>query len=229
MYLEPKITLKTSSLSPCIQIKLNQVRPANKIHLNIHFSEYFSVFLQIYCANIYIFAEFDGKLIIIDKHAAHERMLFNKLKKENGKNGSQMLLSPISVTLSKEEYTAILENIDTVRESGFEIDDFGEGTVIVRACPLNLEKENIVSLITEIAGYLLKNQRDILPEKLDWIYHSIACRAAIKAGNDNSDYELMRFVKKLLTDKDVRYCPHGRPVIVEMTKYELDKQFGRIQ
>ena len=177
----------------------------------------------------YIFAEFDGKLIIIDKHAAHERMLFNKLKKENGKNGSQMLLSPISVTLSKEEYTAILENIDTVRESGFEIDDFGEGTVIVRACPLNLEKENIVSLITEIAGYLLKNQRDILPEKLDWIYHSIACRAAIKAGNDNSDYELMRFVKKLLTDKDVRYCPHGRPVIVEMTKYELDKQFGRIQ
>lgn len=177
----------------------------------------------------YIFAEFDGKLIIIDKHAAHERMLFNKLKKENGKNGSQMLLSPISVTLSKEEYTAILENIDTVRESGFEIDDFGEGTVIVRACPLNLEKENIVSLITEIAGYLLKNQRDILPEKLDWIYHSIACRAAIKAGNDNSDYELMRFVKKLLTDNDVRYCPHGRPVIVEMTKYELDKQFGRIQ
>lgn len=177
----------------------------------------------------YIFAEFDGKLIIIDKHAAHERMLFNKLKKENGKNGSQMLLSPISVTLSKEEYAAILENIDTVRESGFEIDDFGEGTVIVRACPLNLEKENIVSLITEIAGYLLKNQRDILPEKLDWIYHSIACRAAIKAGNDNSDYELMRFVKKLLTDKDVRYCPHGRPVIVEMTKYELDKQFGRIQ
>ena len=177
----------------------------------------------------YIFAEFDGKLIIIDKHAAHERMLFNKLKKENGKNGSQMLLSPISVTLSKEEYTAILENIDTVRESGFEIDDFGEGTVIVSACPLNLEKENIVSLITEIAGYLLKNQRDILPEKLDWIYHSIACRAAIKAGNDNSDYELMRFVKKLLTDKDVRYCPHGRPVIVEMTKYELDKQFGRIQ
>ena len=99
----------------------------------------------------YIFAEFDGKLIIIDKHAAHERMLFNKLKKENGKNGSQMLLSPISVTLSKEEYTAILENIGTVRESGFEIDDFGEGTVIVRACPLNLEKENIVSLITEIA------------------------------------------------------------------------------
>ncbi len=171
----------------------------------------------------------DVKLIIIHTHAAHEIMLFNKLKKETGKNGSQMLLSPISVTLSKEEYTAILENIDTVRESGFEIDDFGEGTVIVRACPLNLEKENIVSLITEIAGYLLKNQRDILPEKLDWIYHSIACRAAIKAGNDNSDYELMRFVKKLLTDKDVRYCPHGRPVIVEMTKYELDKQFGRIQ
>lgn len=75
-----------------------------------------------------------------------------------------MLLSPISVTLSKEEYTAILENIDTVRESGFEIDDFGEGTVIVRACPLNLEKENIVSLITEIAGYLLKIKETFCPK-----------------------------------------------------------------
>ena len=177
----------------------------------------------------YIFAEFDGKLIIIDKHAAHERMLFNKLKKSNGDSGSQMLLSPLNVTLSKEEYAAVIENIDLIKDTGFDIEDFGKGSVIVRACPLNLEKEDLTALVTEIAGYLIKNQKDILPEKLDWIYHSMACRAAIKAGNITSQYEVVKFTEELLNSTDVKYCPHGRPVIIEMTKYEIDKKFGRIQ
>lgn len=177
----------------------------------------------------YIFAEFDGKLIIIDKHAAHERMLFNKLKKSNGNNGSQMLLSPMNIALSKEEYSSIIDNLDLIQDSGFDIEDFGNGSVIVRACPLNLEKEDLTSLVTEIAGYLIKNQKDVLPEKLDWIYHSVACRAAIKAGNTTSQYEIAKFTQELLNSDDVKYCPHGRPVIIEMSKYELDKKFGRIQ
>lgn len=177
----------------------------------------------------YIFAEFDGKLIIIDKHAAHERMLFNKLKKANGDNGSQMLLSPLNVALSKEEYTAIVDNLDLIKKTGFEIEDFGNGSVIVRACPLNLEKEDLTALVTEIAGYLIKNQKDIIPEKLDWIYHSMACRAAIKGGNITSQYEIVKFTEELLNMREVKYCPHGRPVTIEITKYELDKKFGRIQ
>lgn len=177
----------------------------------------------------YIFAEFDGKLIIIDKHAAHERMLFNKLKKSNGNNGSQMLLSPMNIALSKEEYSSIIDNLDLIQDSGFDIEDFGNGSVIVRACPLNLEKEDLTSLVTEIAGYLIKNQKDVLPEKLDWIYHSVACRTAIKAGNTTSQYEIAKFTQELLNSDDVKYCPHGRPVIIEMSKYELDKKFGRIQ
>ncbi len=176
----------------------------------------------------YIFAEYNGKLAVIDKHAAHERMLYNKLKKDNGSNGSQLMLNPCTVVLSKEEYVAVTENLEMIRSAGFEIDDFGDGSVIVRACPLNLENEDVTQLITEIAGYLTQNKRDILPEQLDWVYHSIACRAAIKAGNKQTDYELIEFTKQLLSDESVRYCPHGRPVLIELTKYELDKQFGRV-
>lgn len=176
----------------------------------------------------YIFAEYNGKLAVIDKHAAHERMLYNKLKKDNGSNGSQLMLKPCTVVFSKEEYVAVTENLEMIRNAGFEIDDFGDGAVIVRACPLNLENEDVTQLITEIAGYLTQNKRDILPEQLDWVYHSIACRAAIKAGNKQTDYELIEFTKQLLSDESVRYCPHGRPVLIELTKYELDKQFGRV-
>lgn len=176
----------------------------------------------------FIFVECDGKLLIIDKHAAHERMLFDALKKDNGKQGAQMLLVPVTVTLSKDEYAAVCENMQVLCDAGFEAEDFGEGAVRVRACPLNLEKEDITVLVTEIAGYLLKNKREILSEKLDWIYHSLACRAAIKAGNDTKDYELYEFTKRLLQDDSVRYCPHGRPVLIELTRAELDRQFGRI-
>lgn len=177
----------------------------------------------------FIFVECEGKLLIIDKHAAHERMLFDALKKENGSAGSQMLLCPVTVTLSKDEYAAVTEHMDVLTQAGFEAEDFGEGAVRVRACPLNLEKEDITALVTEIAGYLLKNKREVLSEKLDWIYHSIACRAAIKAGNDTKDYELYEFTKRLLQNEDIRYCPHGRPVLIELTRHELDWQFGRVQ
>lgn len=176
----------------------------------------------------FIIVECEGKLLIIDKHAAHERMLFDALKKDNGKQGAQMLLVPVTVTLSKDEYAAVCENMQVLNDAGFEAEDFGEGAVRVRACPLNLEKEDITVLVTEIAGYLLKNKREILSEKLDWIYHSLACRAAIKAGNDTKDYELYEFTKRLLQDDSVRYCPHGRPVLIELTRAELDRQFGRI-
>ena len=177
----------------------------------------------------FIFVECEGKLLIIDKHAAHERMLFDALKKENGSAGSQMLLCPVTVTLAKDEYAAVTEHMDVLTQAGFEAEDFGEGAVRVRACPLNLEKEDITALVTEIAGYLLKNKREVLSKKLDWIYHSIACRAAIKAGNDTKDYELYEFTKRLLQNEDIRYCPHGRPVLIELTRHELDRQFGRVQ
>ena len=175
----------------------------------------------------YILIEYNGTLCVIDKHAAHERIIFNKLKKESIISGKQMLLSPVTVTLGKEEYTAVTENLDTISKAGFDVEDFG-GSVIVRSCPIDLDSCDIPSLIGEIAGYLIKNRRDITNEHLDWIYHNVACRSAIKAGDKNAPEELYELVKQVLFDNEVRFCPHGRPVMIEISKRELEKQFGRV-
>ena len=87
---------------------------------------------------------------------------------------------------------------------------------------------NLPDVVMELAGYLADNRRELVPEKLDWIYHSTACRAAIKAGDKTSAYELNIFVEKLLNNPDIRYCPHGRPVLIELTKHEIEKNFGRV-
>lgn len=176
----------------------------------------------------YIFIEYNGTLCVIDKHAAHERILFNQLKKNEQNGGSQLLLAPVTVTLGKEEYVAVTENLETISQAGFEVEDFGNGTVIVRSCPIDLDNQEIAPLIDEIAQYLIKNRRDITNEHLDWIYHNVACRSAIKAGDNNSTAELLALAKQVVNDNDVRFCPHGRPVMIELTKYELEKQFGRV-
>ena len=177
--------------------------------------------------NTYLIAEAENKIVLIDKHAAHERMLFNKFKGQMA-GESQMMLFPVTVNLSDDEYSAVIENTELLLKAGYDVSDFGDRCVKVSACPPELIEENIDEIIVEIAGYLSNNIRTLMPEKLDWIYHSMACRAAVKAGNFTSRYEAELFVGKVLGDENLRYCPHGRPVLVEMTKRELEKQFGRI-
>lgn len=168
------------------------------------------------------------ELVFIDKHAAHERMLYEKLKAQGGQAVQQMLLSPVPVTLEKGEYTAVLEAKETLAQAGFEIDDFGSGTVLVRSVPLVLgAEEDVADALMEMAGYLLNAKNDITTEKLDWLYHNVACRAAVKAGDESSPQELVELAQRVERE-DVRYCPHGRPVSFVLTKKELEHQFGRI-
>lgn len=176
----------------------------------------------------YIIVEIDGSLYFIDKHAAHERMNYEKLKSSTVIN-SQILLSPVVVRLSKEEYNIVCENLDLYKSCGFAVEDFGSSSVIVRECPSILDGEGIEDLIVETAGKLLDGKTDITPEQMDWIFHSTSCRAAVKAGDYTSAYERELFVKKLLSMPNIRYCPHGRPVMIKMSKYDIEKQFGRIQ
>ena len=171
----------------------------------------------------------DDKLMLIDKHAAHERLLYEKLKREGAGKDAQTMLVPVTVTLDKDDYTAVLMNLDKLAEAGFETEDFGGSTVIVRTAPLMLEHEDIASSVMEIAGYLSENKTEISTEHMDWIYHNIACRAAIKAGDKSNIAELVELAKMLEENPDVRYCPHGRPVSIIIKKRELEKQFGRIQ
>jgi len=176
----------------------------------------------------YIICEYKGKMVIIDKHAAHERIIYEKLKRENSERTPQLLLLPVTVTLSKEEYSAVLENIELINSAGFDTEDFGNGCVIVRECPMEITADDVQDIICEIAGRFVEKKQDVMFEKLDWIFHSVACRSAIKAGNFTSRLEMERFAKQLLSMPDIRYCPHGRPVLIEMTQRELEKNFGRI-
>jgi len=176
----------------------------------------------------YIICQYGKKLVFIDKHAAHERIIYERLKAGNGERSGQILLMPVTVTLSKDEYSAILENTELLRNSGFDAEDFGGGCVLVRECPMELSQDDIPDVIAEIAGRFVEKKQDVSFEKLDWIFHSVACRSAIKAGDFTTRKEMEIFAKQVLSMPDIRYCPHGRPVIIEMTQRELEKNFGRV-
>ena len=175
----------------------------------------------------YILVQMGESLFIIDKHAAHERILYNELKAREQAD-EQLLLTPVAVTVSREEHTALLEAIPELKQAGITLEDFGGSCVLVRSFPLILSGADIEATVREIAGGLIGGGREIQSSKLDWIYHSSACRAAIKAGDRSRPAELQDLAEKVLRDDAVRFCPHGRPVCIEMTKKELEKQFGRI-
>ena len=178
----------------------------------------------------YIICEYDNKVYFIDKHAAHERVIYNKIKKAaQSKVASQVLLSPVTVTLNKNDYNTVLENLDVFSKAGYLVEDFGSGVVIVRECPMLISGDDIEDTVVEIASYLVQNKTNVESEKIDRIHHTSACKAAIKAGYKNSTAELKVLAEQVLYDDEIRYCPHGRPVLIEMSKYDLEKQFGRIQ
>ena len=164
---------------------------------------------------------------MVDKHAAHERILFNKMKNEQSVE-SQLLLTPVTVRLGADEYSAALENQSLLQKAGFEVEDFGNFTVIVRSIPSSLTSEDVCDIITE-ACHSLSEKGNVEIERIDHLYHTVSCKAAIKAGNITHKVELLELAKKVLSDKDVMYCPHGRPVAYEIKKRDLEKQFGRIQ
>ena len=175
----------------------------------------------------YIIAQMGESIFMIDKHAAHERIIFNKLKKER-KIEVQALLTPVTVILPKEEYNAVIGNTDLLLEGGFEIEDFGNNSVVVRAIPTTLIGEDVSNLVSEVAESLI-NTRTVETEREENLFHTVACKSAIKAGNKTSSFEMLDLAKKVLLSKDIMYCPHGRPVAYEIKKRELEKQFGRIQ
>jgi len=175
----------------------------------------------------YILAQMGESVFFIDKHAAHERILYNQLKAAS-RVDEQLLLTPVAVTVSRDEHTALLESVDELKQAGISLEDFGGHSVLIRTFPMILSGADIDATIREIAAGFAGGSREVQSSKLDWIYHSSACRAAIKAGDNSRPAEWLDLAKKVLLDDNIRFCPHGRPVCVEMTRKELEKQFGRI-
>ena len=179
--------------------------------------------------NTYIIVEKnDNEVLIIDKHAAHERIIYEKLKADSGSANVQYLLTPITVTLDKIDYDAAVSNLDMFAKCSFDVEDFGNGTLLVRSAPQYLAATEIADCITEMSGYIASGKKDIYTEKMDWFYHNVSCRSAIKAGNKSTVQELMDIAWTLERNPQIKYCPHGRPICIVMTKYEIEKQFGRL-
>ena len=178
------------------------------------------------CFQTYLIAEDKDGLILIDKHAAHERLLFNKLRAET-EIPVQELLAPVIVELTGEEAAAIQERIADIRKAGFAIDAFGENSFAVRSVPAYLDGGDARSVLEELAEKVM-NGRTAVPDRLDDLIHTVACKAAIKAGKPTTLTELQDLCDRVLQDENVRSCPHGRPIAVRLTKYELDKLFKRV-
>ncbi|MFI3114992.1 MAG: DNA mismatch repair endonuclease MutL [Clostridia bacterium] len=179
------------------------------------------------CFNTYILCEYDGEMVIIDKHAAHERLNFNKLMQNVGKIQSQMLLLPKNVQIAPENYGVFIENLQEINNLGFEIEEFSENSVVVRAIPAILEKDDINDVLEEIASKLRYN-KNVKLDKIDDILHTVACKSAIKGNLYTNMKELENLASDVLLNSDANYCPHGRPVKVALSKKEFEKMFKRI-
>ncbi len=177
--------------------------------------------------NSYIIVEQGEEAFLIDKHAAHERILFEKLKANQEAISSQMLLTPLPVRLSPEAASELLANTQLLTELGFEIDEFGDNTVLLRQIPMDLSPEIAAETAETLAADLLSGRREKADTVRDELLHTVACKAAIKAGWTNDEKELLALVKQVMSREDLKYCPHGRPICVTLSKNQLEKQFKR--
>ena len=176
--------------------------------------------------NTYIIVEQGDKILLIDKHAAHERMNFDRLKAQGYKPMVQNLLTPAVFTPPAEEGAALLQNLPLLARFGFDAEDFGGGAVIVRAAPSDVDPEDIPATLEEIASKLLTTGRANPDAARDELMHTMACKAAIKGGQKNGPQELEKVAAAVMRG-EVKYCPHGRPVAIELTRGQLEKQFKR--
>ena len=177
--------------------------------------------------NTYVMVEVGEKVLMIDKHAAHERILYERLLKQRGDEPAQYIL-PLQISLTKTEHALMLENAETLSKMGIEVEDFGGGNLVVRSVPMLSEPTDVKSIVEEIAQSL--SEGCYLPDDANKkrIFHSIACRAAVKAGDEVSEKDILTLAKAIFADNSLKTCPHGRPVAMWITKYQLEKQFGRI-
>ena len=177
--------------------------------------------------NTYIIVEQGEDAFLIDKHAAHERILFEKLKANQESISSQALLTPVPCRLSPDEVAALLTNMDVLKQLGFEIEEFGDNTVLVRQVPMDLSAEDAADALTALAADLLSGRRENKDTVRDELLHTVACKAAIKAGWHSDEKELQMLAKTVMEREELKYCPHGRPICVNLSKKQLEKQFKR--
>lgn len=176
----------------------------------------------------YLLVEKGDSLLLIDKHAAHERLLYEKLRSQQRPEERQVLLVPQILTLSREDHDLMLENLPQFESFGFTLEDFGGREILVREVPTLLVGEDVKNLLMDIAEKLRQGKKNLTPDRVDDIFHSMACKAAIKAKDDSLLEDLAYLLSLLEQNQELKHCPHGRPIYMELTRKELEKQFGRL-
>lgn len=195
---------------------------------NIFNEEYFRVAGQIF--DTYIIVEKDNKMLLIDQHAAHERLMYEELRKDMAQKQvmSQMLIEPVIVRLSSNEFSEFEECKETLYDMGFECEVFGDSEVIIRGVPGELEASEADELLVELITNSSKSKHELITEKYERMLYTIACKAAIKANHRLSKVEMEQLVRRIFALKNINTCPHGRPIVITMSKKEIEKEFKRI-
>lgn len=175
----------------------------------------------------YILVEQDRSLLLIDKHAAHERLLFEKFRARQEPVMPQLLLSPLLCTMEREEAALLCENETLLAQYGFALSDYGDGTLAVQQIPAELRADDACDALCAIASDLKNGKQRSQTELRDTVLHTVACKAAVKGGQHSERKELEAIVREVLRREDLKYCPHGRPICVELTDKQLEKQFKR--
>ena len=177
--------------------------------------------------NSYIIVEQGDEAFLIDKHAAHERILFEKLKANQEAISSQTLLAPLPCRLSADAAAELLANGKLLDELGFEVEEFGDNTLLLRRIPMDLNEEDACDALEELANDLLTGRQEDKSSLRDEMLHTVACKAAIKAGWVNDEKELLAVAKEVMAREELKYCPHGRPICITLSKKQLERQFKR--
>ena len=177
--------------------------------------------------NSYIVVEQGDDAFLIDKHAAHERILFEKLKANQESITAQSLITPIPCQLSPEATAELLTNTQMLDSLGFEISEFVDNTILLRQIPMDLDPAEAAEAIETLAADLLHGRREERSTVRDELLHTVACNAAIKAGWHTDDVELAALVTQVMQRDDLKHCPHGRPICISLSKKQLEKQFKR--
>ena len=175
----------------------------------------------------YILVEQGDEAFLIDKHAAHERILFNKLKANQEAIVGQTLLTPIPVRLNPKAAAEIMNHTDMMEQLGFSLEEFGENTLLLRQIPMDLSPDDAAETVETLAEDLLRGRVTEADTVRDEMLHTVACKAAIKAGWVNDEKELLAVAKAVMSDESLKYCPHGRPICVSLSKKNLERQFKR--
>jgi len=216
---KPQNHLTATENQVLIPAKQDEIVPAKQLQKPIYIGEAFDT---------YIVCQFRQSLYLIDKHAAHERIIYERLKKNDGENGSQYLLEPINVLLTPKEAEAASDNKKYFEKIGFEIDEFGMNSFIIRSLPTPIAQSDAKDVLTFLAGKLAEGNSRSSGEIFDRALFTAACRAAIKGGDKNTELDNKYILEEIFNNDAVLYCPHGRPVIYEFTKNKLDKMFDRL-